>query len=117
MTAETELYDALSGDAAVAALVGTRIYPEVRPEESALPAVAFVRIGTQPINTIHGTILGTITTLQVFAMAESFAVAEDLGTKVVAAARGEGFVQLERSGAYDDETETFVAVVNMNWNE
>jgi hypothetical protein len=48
MSAETELYAALSGAAGITALVGSRIYPDAIPEEVALPALVFSRQATEP---------------------------------------------------------------------
>lgn len=47
---ESDLYSDLVGDAGVGALVGTRVYPNVLPEDVTLPAIAYrtvsaVRIG------------------------------------------------------------------------
>jgi len=44
MTLEEGLYDHLTNDAGVSALVGTRIYPLVVPQDVALPAIAYQRI-------------------------------------------------------------------------
>ena len=46
MNIEEALYSKLTGDAGVAALVSTRIYPNVVPQDIALPAVAYQRIST-----------------------------------------------------------------------
>lgn len=44
MVIEEAIFDHLTGDAGVAALVGTRIYPTVIPQDAALPACAYQRI-------------------------------------------------------------------------
>lgn len=44
MTIEADLYTRLSGFAGLTALVSTRIYPLVIPQDGALPAVAYQRI-------------------------------------------------------------------------
>ena len=46
MNIEEALYSCLTSDAGVAALVSTRIYPNVVPQDIALPAVAYQRIST-----------------------------------------------------------------------
>jgi hypothetical protein len=46
MSAETELHAALSASTALAALVDTRITPDVIPEGNPLPAVVYQRAGT-----------------------------------------------------------------------
>lgn len=47
MSAETGLVNLLKGDTAVAALVGTRIYPNVIPQDAALPAIAYQVISSE----------------------------------------------------------------------
>lgn len=49
MSLESVLYSRLSGFAGLTALVGTRIYPSVLPQDVQYPAVSFHRIGGQPI--------------------------------------------------------------------
>ena len=61
MAAEQDVYDALRNAAAVTAVCSTRIYPDVIPQEKALPAVAYVRAGTEFVTTIH---TGTPTPLE-----------------------------------------------------
>jgi hypothetical protein len=46
MNIEEALYSKLTGDAGVAALVVARIYPNVVPQDIAMPAVAYQRIST-----------------------------------------------------------------------
>lgn len=41
MSVETEVRNALIGDAGVAALVGARVYPQQLPPDVALPAIAY----------------------------------------------------------------------------
>ena len=56
MSAETLLYSTLSGAAAVTAIVSTRIYPDVVPQDATLPCVAFNRIDTVYHTTIHSAV-------------------------------------------------------------
>lgn len=46
MSFESTLYTALSTNAALAALVGTRIKPDVLPQGTTIPAIAYQRIST-----------------------------------------------------------------------
>ena len=50
---EVGLYAKLSGDAGVSALVGTRIYPLLMPQEPTLPAIVYQRISTVPLGQSH----------------------------------------------------------------
>jgi len=53
MSAETELHAALSASTALAALIDTRITPDVIPEGNPLPAVVYQRAGATAVSTIH----------------------------------------------------------------
>ncbi len=46
MSLESDLYTALTGNAALTALVGTRIKPDVLPQGTTPPAIAYQRIST-----------------------------------------------------------------------
>jgi hypothetical protein len=46
MNIEEAIYSKLTGDAGVSALVSTRVYPNVVPQDIAMPAVAYQRIST-----------------------------------------------------------------------
>ena len=66
---EEDLFARLSGDAAVAALVGTRIYPIRAPQAAALPRIVFARQEGENLGTLNGR--GTHDRLQV--LVECFA--------------------------------------------
>ena len=51
---ETALYTILSGDAGVTALISTRMYPVVIPQDVSLPAVAYQRISTARVYSHDG---------------------------------------------------------------
>ncbi len=52
--ANTALYEELTRNAGVAALVGTRIYPRMIPQDAALPAIAYMLISNSPDYTQSG---------------------------------------------------------------
>lgn len=45
MTIEQNLRAELIGDAGVAAIVGSRVHPELRPQDGALPAIVYTALG------------------------------------------------------------------------
>lgn len=53
MMTSASLYNLLSADAALVALVGTRIYPARAGEDSTSPYIIWQRVGTRPMPT-HG---------------------------------------------------------------
>ena len=60
MSAESDLYAALTADVALAALVAERIYPDAIPQDEPLPAVAFVA-RAEPEFGLDNTLLATRT--------------------------------------------------------
>jgi len=72
VSAEAVAYSALSGDAPLIAVVGTKIYPDVVPAERPLPAIAVFRLESRPLNTIHGGApLGADVPVEIWCMAET----------------------------------------------
>lgn len=114
MSAETDLYAALSGAAAVTALVSTRIYPDVVPADVALPCIAYTRTETEFVTTIHSARpVAETAFLEISCMAESRAAAEDLGDKVRNAAGDAGFAPVGRRAEFDPENEMWAAVLSV----
>ena len=52
MSVEIAVYDALTGDAGVAALVSTRVYPQVLPPDVTLPAIVYRNIDSVPFGSL-----------------------------------------------------------------
>lgn len=55
MALDTALYSRLSGNTGVAALVGTRIYPNVATEGSAFPLIVYAIVSAVPSHLLDGT--------------------------------------------------------------
>lgn len=81
---EEAVYAILTEDAAVGALVGTRVYPQVIPQDVALPAVAYSRISTRRVKKRERRELARAR-VQVNAEASSYAGAKTLAAAVVGA--------------------------------
>lgn len=118
MSAEQDLYTVLSGNAGVMALVSTRIYPDIVPEDAALPAIAYQRAQTEFVTTIHGgTSLGQTVVLEVSCVATTRAGALALANAVVAAMNGTDFYSIDQQSAVDYENGLWGSVVSVNFNE
>lgn len=111
MSAESDVYDALSGAAAVTAIVSTRIYPDVLPQETAYPAVVFTRIGTTEMTTIHGTSLREFAVFQVSCLQTTRSLAETLANACAAALRAAGMLQQDRSASFDADMDLHVVAL------
>lgn len=116
MSAETELYAALTALPALTALVGTRIYPDAIPEDVTLPAVVTARQSTEPIISISSSVqLGEFTQMVISAWAPTRTLAESIADQVAAAIRQAGNPATNRVGGYDEETAFFVTTIETRW--
>lgn len=112
MTAETDLYTALTGAAGVTAIVSTRIYPDLAPQEVATPCIAYSRTGTEYITTIHSSVpLGSIATIEVWCMATTRTTADALAVAVETAAGAAGFVPQGRTAVVPDADPQVIASI------
>lgn len=118
MSAETVAYSTLSGASGVTNISGTRIYPDFVPSEIAVPAVAISRVNTEYTTTIHsGVPVGVDVILEIWCMADTRKVAEQLADAVVSAMGTAGFVMQDRSPEFDSESKIFAAVLTVRYHE
>lgn len=112
MSLATEIYTALSGSSAVAALVSTRIYPGMAPTAVTAPYIIFQQIASDP-DACHQGAAGAVHRMFQFAcFADSFLAAETLRDAVIAAldgvplASGESpTLEGDRAGDFDEAVE------------
>lgn len=112
MSAESDLYTLLSGNAGVAALVSTRIYPDLVPEGKTLPYIGYERVSTEPVNALSGAQLGALVGLTVACWAGTRVAAEALADAVVAALAPSSFAYLARGVEMDEATGRLAATVD-----
>lgn len=115
MSAETTLNAALKAAPAVTALVGQRIYPDNVPQEQAPPYVAFTRSGTEYVGTIHGTVVGSKASLEVWCMSSSRKEAEAIADAIETAAAAAKFIPTGRRAEFDSEAEMWGAVLSVDF--
>lgn len=108
MSAESAVKDALEGASTVTDLTGTRIYPDARPQESALPALVYGRVGTTYEPTIHGTTALTRAQMAIAAYAATRASAEALADAATTALLAARLLAVTRAGDYEEETQSYV---------
>ena len=113
MTIETELRARLAADGAVAALVSTRIYPLVLPQNPTLPAVTFSRVSGLRLHDIAGAAGRGMPRISFSSWAETYTGAQTLAAAVRASLNGfigvlatiSAVVRLENEiDLYEDET-------------
>ena len=85
MTIESSIYSVLASDDAVIASAGLRIYPLLRPELAALPAIVFQRVATDPVASLKGSVGLDSVRVQVSSWAADYSAARSLAQDVRAA--------------------------------
>ena len=118
MSAESDLYAALSGDSSVTAIVSDRIFSDVRDQETDIPAIYFERSGTETITSIHNSqAIAEFASMTVVCFDESREAAETLANNVITAATTAGLIYTGREGQYDSESDTFVSILSFTHNK
>ena len=80
-----KIYSALAGGGALAALVGTRIYPVDAPQDVATPFVTYQRVGGNRETDLGGVTNLEVPTFQVLGWSDDPDVAESLVEPIIAA--------------------------------
>lgn len=112
MSAESTLYTVLAADPGVIALAGDRIYPDLIPDGKVTPYIGYERVSTEPIATIHGTVLATDVGLVVACWADTRVQAEQLADSVALAMQAAGYVYSARGAELDAETGRLAATLD-----
>lgn len=115
MSAETQLYATLSAHAGLTALVGTRIYPDAIPENSALPAVVYIRANTVPTYSIGGVLLCEEVRLALSGWSKTRAEAEAVADQVQAALQASGNPITDRNSGFDNEVGLYAVTIDVEW--
>jgi hypothetical protein len=115
VAAEETVLTALSGYANLVALVGQRIYPDAMPEKTLYPAVVFSRPATEPIRTIHGTVVtDAFVDISITAWGRTRTQADGVANRVIEAIQAAGETWTGRSGAYDAEMDLYASTVEVS---
>lgn len=85
---ETRLYAKLAATSGITDLVGTRIYPAQRYQGTALPAVTFLRVGTDRPGCSTGSVNVAWARIQVDSIASTYNAAKALAAAVADALCG-----------------------------
>lgn len=80
--AEQALYAILANDTAVSALVGTRIFPNVIPQDVALPVLAYMRVSGARTNSQTGPSQLARPRFQITCLSRSYSEAKTLAAAV-----------------------------------
>lgn len=119
MTIEADIITALEAYGDLTALVGTRIYPAKLPQEPTYPNVVYSRSSTVFHNSVSTNAAGQANArFQVDCRAETYIVARDVATKVIAAMTGATSFDALAIGdsdfPYEPSVETFRTVLDFS---
>lgn len=115
MSAETQLYTALSGWSGLNALVADRIFPDAIPEGQGMPAVVFIRVSTSPTHTIGGQLVCEDVRFAITAWSPTRAAAEAVADEIALALAAAGNPKADRSSGYDNEVGLFAVTTEVDW--
>lgn len=90
MSIEQGLVAHLLADAGVSGIVGTRVYAELRPQKSVLPAIVYTRVGSTHENTLDGPSPFVTVRMQVDCWSSTYGGSKTLADAVRVALNGVG---------------------------
>lgn len=105
MALESDIFAALSGQTAAA----SRVYPLIRGEASALPAIVYARVGNAPVNALDGSSGLDSVRIQIDSYAATYAGAKLLAAQVRAIMQAGSFKALLQSDVdvYEPDTKIY----------
>lgn len=125
MVIESTLFDLLTDNAGVAALVGTRVWPSVLPQNPTLPAIVYQEARTSTRVMAGGDTKGRESRFLLSAWATGYSSAKGVKAAVVAALNGASGSGIERIAIdamrddYDPETGWYRQMIELviHWFE
>ena len=109
MSAETDLFAAISSYPDVSALVAARVFPDAMPEKTAYPAVVYSRGDTEYLYTLHCERYAEQGTMAVSAWGRSRTEADAVADAIEAALDAAGIELAGRTAGYDESLGLFGA--------
>lgn len=117
MSIESDLRALLLADAAVAALVGTRIAADRIEQGAARPFIVFTRTATERTKGLNGVVHGVQATLDVQCWADTRAQSEAVAEAAQSAIEQALQTIANRSAGYDAELDLEAALLSVVWWE
>lgn len=110
MTIKDDIYTRLSGDAGVSALVGTRIYRRILPQDDDLPAITYTQVSETPLVNLDGENAKRNARFQFDCFGSTDSAAEDLADALRAAMVTDSVfanVRESQSDVYTDDSKQY----------
>lgn len=117
MSAESELFAALTASSALVALVADRIYPDAVPENKQLPAVVYSLDGASPIYGMGNEKHATSTQIKIVAWGTTRTAASAVGDQIEPVLMLIGLPIDNRYSGFDAEVGEFADVTEITWWE
>ena len=114
MSAESQLYSLLSANAGVAALVSTRVYPDLIPEKVAIPYIGFERTGSAPATTLEGSVLAERVDIVIACWSATRIQANQIADAVRAALAGTSWRYAGSGSEVDEATGRLAATLQVS---
>jgi len=110
MSLESSVYSAVTGDGTIGALIGTRLYPDVAPDDATFPAMVYQVLTQVPIGS-NGC---TQSRVQIDSYAASYTVVITMRDALIALANATGHWRYNAGpDFYEDDTELYRKVVEV----
>lgn len=109
---ESSIYSTLSNDSGVSNLVSSRIYPNRRPQDSALPSIMYFRAVTNPENELKGGAGIDQIRYQIESYGATFSDARSVADAVRTAMEGAGHYQVDEFTDYMDGPDVYRVVTD-----
>ncbi len=114
MSIESDLYSTLAAAAGVTALVSTRIYPGLAPENATVPYVLYSLSNTERLHTLLGSGDDARYQMQIDCVANTYPSGKAVAEAVVAALQGNGYQQFTYD-LYDDVTQRHSMIIGWSF--
>ena len=108
-------YAALSTATDVTSQVSDRIYRGYVPQEVSAPCIAFERIATEYVSTIHGTIPAQRVAIEIYCMAEQGRQADRIADAVTNVSFSQKFIPTGRRAEFDVESRIWSTVLSVDY--
>lgn len=115
MSMESDLRALLVAYAPLTALVSTRIAADRIEQGAARPFVVYTRTGTEPVQTLDGTLHASKATFDVQCWADTRTAAEAVADAIQAALVADARAIVGRASGYDADLDLEATVISIDW--
>ena len=115
MSAEENLYTALSSDGGVTALVGNKIFADKISQDTERPCIVYQRDSTEPTNTIMSTTVGEFINFTIVIHSDGRANADAIAAAIKTPLYAADFWQTDQSAGFEPELDANSVAVSYRY--